>query len=499
MLFNNNNEPIVAEGLTAKQWVDLLKTDKAKDAMRALNYFDGQQEKELIAVLDDPYRGRAEWKRKGITPRFRNLTKMIVEKSGLLFKDAAPVLEVFAQNKVTPEEVPTQLIAEELAKLEWAQEAMKLDQTVRLLKTALLLIQWDSDEKQLTLDILHRANCEVIISPATKKPRALIHRYSGGSEDGSYTIWTPTEIIELHQQEHGVVVAGQPVPNPYGVIPVAVFYDTNGPRTGFWVEQDKSVVNLNEMVNLHITDSEYSIKWSKLSTGITNMRPASDQRSSEKIGTKSSVDAVTVLGGPGEVVVLDSMGVESPFFKYEAPQIDLLSLDNVVNTWIQSCAADWSVKVHTTNTTAANSGFQLMVEEMANLDLRKQRQRMFENSFKRFYRTIARILNTANGHTVLDEHAEMFAKFSKPALPVDEAAQEEIWSRKIAEGRATVIDYFMQVEGLSKEEALKKHEEISAFNKANNIPLEGSASEKPLIDSTNSVTQQQANSQAHSQ
>ncbi|MEJ7929854.1 hypothetical protein WG922_07710 [Ramlibacter sp. AN1015] len=492
MIFNNKNEEIVAEGFTAKEWIDLLKGDKQKDAARALNYFDGQQEKELIDVLNDPYRGRAEWKRKGITPRFRNLTKMIVEKSGLLFKEAAPVLEVFKQNEVTADEAPTQFVAEELAKLEWAEFANNLDQTVRLLKTALVLVQWDADDRQLTLDILHRGNCEVVINPATRKPRALIQRYS---DEGDYAIWTLEERIFLKQSSDGAIQVTEREPNPYGVVPVAVFYDTNAPRTGFWVEQDKSIVNLNEMVNLHITDSEYSIKWSKLSTGITNMRPAGGQAASETIGSGADTDAVTVLGGPGEVVVLDSMGVESPFFKYEAPQIDLLSLDNVVNTWIQSCAADWSVKVHTTNQTAANSGFQLMVEEMSNLDLRKQRQRMFENSFKRFYRVVSRILNVAYGRNVLDEQAEMFAKFASPALPVDQAAQEEIWSKKISEGRATVIDYFMQVEGMSKEEALSKYEEIKAFKEAA-APV---ASPEPLIDHANSITEQQSNSQALSQ
>jgi hypothetical protein len=282
-----------------------------------------------------------------------------------------------------------------------------------------------------------------------------------------------------------------------------VFYDTNAPRTGFWAEQDKTVVHLNEMVNLHITDSEYSIKWSKLSTAVTNMIPKGGSSSGEMFGESEPTNAVTVMGGPGEVVVLDSMGVEAPFFRYEAPKIDLLSLDNVVNTWIQSCAGDWSVKVHTTNTTAANSGFQLMVEEMANLDLRKSRQRMFESSFKRLYRTMARVLNTANGRTVLDESAELFAKFTTPALPVDQAAQEDIWSKKISEGRATVIDYFMQVEGMTKEEAEAKHKEIVAFNKT----VTGSAlineaapgAVTSLVEHGNSVTQMQANSQANSQ
>ncbi len=502
MLFNNNKEPVLAEGLTAKQWVDLLKTREASDAMRSLAYYDGQQEQEVVKVLNDGNRGRAGWKQRGLTPRFRNLTKMVVEKSGLLFKDAAPVLEVFQQDATEPDDSSTALLQEELAKIEWGEFANNLDQLVRLLKTVIVMVQWDSEDGQLTLDYLHRGNCEVVIN-AARKPVALIHRYA----ERAYMLWTKETVTGLYEGDNGVVSVGETTAHPYGTLPIAVFYDTNAPRTGFWVEQDKSLVNLNEMVNLHITDSEYSILWSKMSTLFTNMRPANasdedweriEQPNAVLPRLRPVVDLGNV-GGPGQVIQVDSMGVEAPFLDYKAPQIDLLSLDNVVNTWIQSYAADWSVKIHTTNQTAANSGFQLMVEEMANLDLRKQRQRMFENSFKRFYKAVSRVLNTVKG-SVLDESAELFAKFSPPALPVDRMAEEELWSKKISEGRATEIDYFMKVEGMTKEEAEKKYAEIKAFKEANKPePPPPPQQDAPLVAHDNSITNQQAASQAQSQ
>lgn len=501
MIYNNNKEAIVAEGFTAKQWVDLLSGNKQADAAKSLNYFDGQQEDEIVKVLNDPNRRRKHWRTKGLTPRSRNLTKMIVEKSGLLFKDAAPILEVFQLNSPTADDKQSTTLAEELAKIEWSEFAINLDQVVRLLKTAIVLIQWDADEKQLVLDTLHRGNCEVVIDPATRKPRAMIHRYSSDATSASYSIWTREERIDLQADDKGTVTVGERQPNPYGVVPIAVFYDTNSPRTGFWVEQDKSVVNLNEMVNLHMTDSEYSILWSKMSTAITNMLPKGAAQGNNELISDSSGELVAaeVMGGPGEVVYLDSMGVESPFFRYEKPNIDLQPLDNVVNTWIQNVASDWSVRVHAAGETAANSGFQLVVEEMANLDLRRQRQRMFEQSFKRFYRVVARILNIAHGRTVLDEGADLFAKFSPPVLPVDVAAQEEIWSKRIAEGRASLLDYFMQEQGMTKEEAQKKVQEIAEFNKWHESLTGATPEEQTIEQETNTATALQQMSQSKSQ
>jgi hypothetical protein len=97
------------------------------------------------------------------------------------------------------------------------------------------------------------------------------------------------------------------------------------------------------------------------------------------------------MAGPGSAVVLDSMGVDSPFVRYENPDIDIKPLNEVVDSWIKSFAGDWSVRIEVAGQGRAQSGFQLIVEESDNLDLRKQRQRMFESGFKRLYRVLAAV------------------------------------------------------------------------------------------------------------
>jgi len=461
----------VALGLTAKELVDLLHTDKAVDAMKSLNYLDGQQEPEMVKVLNDPSRGRAKWRDKGLAPRFRNVTKMVVQKSGLLFKDAPPVLEIFNADAVTPNEGATLLLNELLTHVEFAEFCTNFDQVLRLLKTAMMLVQWEPEENYWCFDILHRGNAEVICNPLNKKPIGMIHRTS----DDTYCVWTADEVIELEQGQHSVGITSREA-NPYGVIPISVFYDTNLPRTGFWVEQDKSLVNLNEMVNLHITDSEYSILWSKMSTLFTNMRPSGEghensievrevQNSPLPRIVPASAQSPGYLAGPGSAVVLDSMGVESPFVRYENPQIDIKPLNEVVDSWIKAFAGDWSVRIEVAGQGRAQSGFQLIVEESDNLDLRKQRQRMFESGFKRLYRVLAAVFNTATGVTAFPPDAQLYAQFDDPVLPIDTKIQEEVWDLRIAGLRGTEVDYFMTVNGLSREEAEEKFLEVIEFNK----------------------------------
>ena len=471
---NNNKEPIIAEGMTAREWVDLLKTDKAVDAMKALNYFDGQQEQEIIKVLNDPSRGRRNWKKKGLTPRFRNITKMVVESSGMLFKDADPQFEIFPKNSNETDITQNSYLLEQLARTEFGEFMHNLDQVTRLLKTTLVLVQWDQEDEQLAFDVLHRGNCEVVINPATRKPLAFIHRTGSDGETTRYTVWTKDQTFDLSETRNQIT-ASSPMPNPFGILPIIPWYDTQTPRAGFWVEQDKSLVNLNEMVNLHMTDSEYSILWSKMSTLFTNMRPADGSTATmevqETIGSPiprlREVADAAASAGPGEAVVLSGNGVDAPFIEYKNPNIDLKPLDEVVMSWIQGVAGDWSVKVETSadGRARANSGFQLVVEEMRNIDLRKQRQRMFEQAFKRFYKVVSRVLNTVEGGTVLDEQAELFAKFPEIKLPVDENQDEQVWQQRIEKGRATEIDYFMTKFGMSEEEAEEKWLSIIEFNK----------------------------------
>jgi hypothetical protein len=165
------------------------------------------------------------------------------------------------------------------------------------------------------------------------------------------------------------------------------------------------------------------------------------------------------------------------FLEYKGPDVVLTPIEEIFSKWVHDFAADWSVSLQTSCDGGATSGFQLIVEEMPNLELRKQRQKMFEAGFNRLYTVIAFVTQNIPGINLpLDGYLDVI--FSAPALPFDEKAVEDVWSRRIIEGRASRVDYFMEVKGMSKEEALQKVAEIDAIN-----------SVRPAIPSRNTTVQ----------
>lgn len=474
-------------GYSLKEWDDFLDGTIPTQAEKALNYLDGDQEKEIIKVLDCPNKGRRQWKSRGIIPRFRNLVKPIVSHSGMIFKDTLPTFVVYDKNSKTINQSATDFLYEEFSKIELTESFITLDETTRLLKTTLLLTMWDTDYKELVNILLHRGNSAVVLD---KNGRDIIGLVYETSEDDTYRIITKDFIYDYKETgtdtiEHFYIYNTQP--NPFGIVPVTPFYDTNLPRTGFWLQPGMDLVNINELYNLHITDAGFSLTWAKLPTLFTNCKfegtgqdtLTQSQEWGQKLPTMVP-DSTQLIGGPSKAIILDSNGVDSPFADYKAPVFDISSMDSVINGWVYNVANDWSVRLDVQGQGRASSGFQLVVEELPNLELRKQRQKMFTMAFKRWYHVLATVLNTVYGTIKLPLDAELYVDFNDPILPVEAKEQEEIWSKKITEGRASLVDYFMEVKGLSVEEAISKIEEINKYdtlytkkiNTTNVIPLD---------------------------
>lgn len=487
-----NTSDAIASGLNAQQWVELLKGDKARFAKKALNYFDGQQEGEVEKLLSDPYKGRRNWKTRGIIPRYRNLTRMIVEKSAQLFIGQAPSFEVYQNNSDTIDENETQYFSDEMYKTEWYEFFINVDAVVRLLKTAIVLQQYNDIDGRVELELLHRGNCAAITNPINRSIQAMIYITSEYEGVNTYRIITETEYIDLTEivkDGKSTISVSEAVPNPYGMVPATVFYDTTLPRSGIWQEAPRDLVSVNELVNLHITDSEYAISWAKLPTLFTI--------DCDVIGGGSSMEVMEVegsalprqmpadqssTGGPSRSVALMSNGQGTPSVQYLRPDVNLEPLDKVVDGWIKAFASDWSVRIKTAGEGSASSGFQLVVEEMPNLELRMQRQRMFESAFKRFYSVFKVVMGNATGAT-FKPNTILVVEFTEPHLPTDTKQQEEVWDARINGGRASIIDYLMETQGMTQDEAEVKMVEIAAYNKGstNQAPVDP-IEEQPLLE-----------------
>lgn len=458
------------------KYSELLDNDRAKFVKKALDYFDGDQERHMVNLLNSYGIGRTNWQTRGIIPRFRNLTKMIVEKSGMLFNGKEPRLEVYTDSTHMVDD-PQQSVdyMQILEDAEWIDTFINLDQVVRLTKTAALLVNYDAETDNIVFDILHRGNCEIIINETNREIIAAV--YITGEYEGcrQFRVITKESYVDFEVDHNGQTQNVSESPNLYGIVPVVPFYDTQKPRMGFWVEAPKDLVSLNEMYNIHLTDSEFAAKWEKYPTLFTNLTPAGQQRNIETYtDTSASPSARTMLGmngtgpaagnigGPDRMIQMDGQGVDSPFIDYKSPQVNLQELDDVFNKWVKDFAYDWSVRVKTAGDGTAQSGFQLVVEEIDNLELRKMRQRMFEAGLKKLFVTIKTIWNKTHV-PVFTEQSSCDIEFGDPSLPTDVKQEEEVWTIRINEGRASLVDYFMEAKGYSRMDAEAKVAEIQKY------------------------------------
>lgn len=250
---------------------------------------------------------------------------------------------------------------------------------------------------------------------------------------------------------------------------------------------------MNEALNLHLTDAEFAISWAIRPTLFTNCKFANEGGStnlevSDRLTKLPRLEPSlpSVLGGPDRGVYLNSQGVDSPILEYKSPPVEFKAITDVINGWISAVSQDWSVRIKSAGEGSANSGFQLVVEELDNLTLRQLRQKMFANGFKRMYKVIAK-LSSFTGLNMPVEY-ELFATFNDPKLPVNQKENEEVWSIRISEGRATVIDYFMQEKDMSKEEAEAKWQEIKQFQDINK-PKEEVINKQPVLEKESSEEQ----------
>lgn len=428
---------------------DLIDPQMAETTSKILDYYDGDQQKHLEKLLSDPFKGRKNWKARGFDPIPRNILKMIVDKSGLLFNDKPPTLDVYTNGEL--DETASATLQEQLENLDWIEHFTNFDSVVRLLKTACILVQFDAETDALTFDILTRQNAAVVMNPHNKQINTLVY-FVTTDADGleHYRVYTKELIQDLVKDKNGEETIMNAMPNPFGIIPVVAFHDTNTPRIDFWNKTPTDLLKINDLYNQHITESAFASSWSKLKTFYHNVEFQADANGQ-------------VIAGPDQIVQISSMASDPVFMQYIGPDVNLQPIDDMINKWVADFAADWAVNVKFGGNGTADSGFKLIVEEMPNLELRKKRARMFEAGFKRLYRVITKVLNYYKPGA-LPEDAELFAQFAAPILPVNEKDQEDVWTRRIAAGRATRTDYFMSVFGMTKQEAQDKIAEIDEEN-----------------------------------
>lgn len=472
-----------------------LTGETAAECNRLVEYYNNQQLEYVKAMLDGNFKGgygkRRDWKNRGIIPRARNITKSIVDKSAMAFNQP-PVLETYSANKTV---VPNPTLDTLLYNADWIPFWQNVAALTRLLKTVVVYQQkyiplGSVTENQiykynpfngeaLKQCVTHRGNSQVVTDPTGR----FIVEYAYLTDMDpeyypahcdtvpvQYIVVTPMEIETwVYYDEKDYLVDVQP--NPEGFVPAFFVHDTNKPIYESWNTPGVDLGNLNEMVNLHITDTEFAVAWQKAKTLFTNgnfaspdvpMQPQPMASAHTDPGQSYSNDprysTAPSTGGLGSIVQITSDdNSRDPMIKFDGPDTNLQELNDVIRELARDVAYDWSVNIKVEGNGGATSGFQLVVEEMDNLNLRQKQMQYFQSAFRVMYEMLQRMYPEL-------PQGQLLVKFAPPQLPVNEKEREEVWLTKIDSGRASIIDYLMETQNLTEQEAIEKAIKIKTFN-----------------------------------
>jgi len=451
-------------------YAHLIDASDAEKAYKAVEYYEGESKQYLMKFLQNHRRNALQ---KGLLPRTRNVTKMIVDKSAPLFTSKPPKIEVYTNPGATDvDEVASAKTQILLESANWLEFFKTLAAQLRLLKTMYVLVQYSPEKGKLLLTGTGRHNSAVAADEFGDLTVYMYKLYEKGEDGCVWRVITPEfiqEVLISRDLKQEQVLTTEP--NPYGIIFAVPFHDTNLPfNNEAWNDQPMDLVDLNDIVNIHYSDSEFAAMWNKNPTLFTNARVQSDESGAQAYDFVQAIgeplprmvrnQSPGVVGGPGSIVAVQSDD-GNVYLEYKNPSVDLLPLDNIISKWVADFAGDYSVNIKLDgNGSSAESGFKLIVEEMPNLQLRQEREKMMEASFKRLYEVLKVI---ANFHSIgLPPESVLFISFPPPSLPLDEQADENLWTIRISQGRASRVEYFMVKFGLSREEAINKVQEIDA-------------------------------------
>ena len=446
--------------------------DQAKFANKALDYYDGNQLTHVVNMLNHPNQGRKDWQGRGMRATYRNITNSIIDKSGMLFVNGRPDIVVKDSDGIELDE-ETFVLHQMLNDAMFEEVMTNFDSVVRLLKTAMLLTQYDNESQYLSFDILHRGN-SVVKTAGIKRDIQVVMYETGRTEQGIHYRSIEMDLIQdwfLSSKAGSSLELVGEEENIYGKIPVAVFHDTHIPRDGFWNYIPQDLVLFNEEYNLYLVDTLYAASYANRKTLFTNASFNGDADDSLEVQEfygdplpRQSYDSGSLTTGPDKVVQIDSTGIDQVFMEYMGPDIKLEEIRKLFMSMSRDVASDWSVRLKVEGEGTATSGFQVVVEEMDNMELRKQRQKMTAAGLKRLMGCIKTMINVGEGMELYSEDAKVMVEFSAPNLPVDDYKNDEMWNKRIEAGLASRVDYLMSKFNMSREEAERKLEEIDQGN-----------------------------------
>jgi hypothetical protein len=471
-------------------WEDFNSPD-AQKTQRLLDYYENRQSQYVAKLLDGQ---RKDWRSKGFNVQSRNIVSMIVDKSGLLF-NKPPALAIYEWGSTKGQSDKT--FEQLMDRADWQEKFQNVDTYTRLVKTVVLLQQKYIAQNTTTVNRQYKFNARngdalmltlltqantVVKTDITGNQITELAFVTGGSFDTDWTYrYINGDVIQDWKVAGGEEERIDSQANPDGLVPASVFYDVKQPRAGFWAPVPEDIASFQDNLNLYLCDLQYAIAYqvnptlfmdtdivstSTSPTAVIPIAPPGHTNAGDEQWNQLSAATQKNIGGLGSIVqVQPGMSGSKPLVEYVGTDTKLKEMHDILVQQVKDIAADWDVTVQAEGGARANSGFQVIVEEMDNLALRERRGQSFQAGLRRFY-DITQVLYPELLEGILK------AEFAPPTLPVNRLEQEQVWTYRMQNGFGTPVDYWME-QGYTEADALEKVKADLALRKQLGLPIPG--------------------------
>jgi hypothetical protein len=305
------------------------------------------------------------------------------------------------------------------------------------------------------------------------------------SSSARYLVWTKEYNYIMNGK--GVIVSEfneSPIPGTIPIIDISQEKDFK-----YWVNQGDAIVDAT--IDHNVTMSDIGFISQQSGFGQAYMITEEGAQSPENLQV-----------GPNTVIRME-VGTGSDFkpeFGYAQPGSDLMGSLEYANAkligFLTSRGLDPDVVTTENKGGASNSGVQEFLRMMKHFKATKEDYSTFENTEMKAYEVIKAWLSEApelinkKYHTgVLSEDSELMIQFAGPEMLQTEQEKVDVWQSKIDMGIASRIDALMAIEGLTRESAEERLEDIDTDdingnqnfgitdNKENQVKLEGDDSD----------------------
>jgi hypothetical protein len=320
---------------------------------------------------------------------------------------------------------------------------------------------WNPITKKVGLDILTPDRCIVITDdnfPDT--PIKVMYRINTQSNNllpartDIWAIWTTETYTEATLKTNYEIdkIIKEPIPNPYGKIPIA-WFELDYPLNCFWNEEYNSIVPQNLRTNIQLTNLDLALDYQSFATLCTEGFP--DNR-------ELIIGLTRHINIPRDPVSGEAGGK----IYYINPNVDLRQIWEIINQNIDFTASLLGLSTSAVKQSSTfSSGYQLKLSMQGVIDHNEDKRSIYIESLRQLTNLICQCENYY-GSQRLPEDIDFNIKFNDIAIAANPIEEEQIISMRLTNGTMDRAEAIMKHNpDMTREEAEQRVSEIDASKK----------------------------------